>query len=262
MISLEEIKRDCILDIQVLVATMHQTDHSLPEKMNIQTDAIIGNQCDRNSIEEFEFQGHQIKFLNFSERGVGLNRNNALMRANAEICLFADDDLVYFDDYVDTIQSGFLLHPDADVLIFNIKEKNPTRYIISKDHRVFWHNYMRYGAVRIAVRLKSIKENAVYFNQCFGGGTEHGSGEDTLFLTECLRRRLKIYAVPKYIASLTDERDSTWFTGYDEKYFRDKGALYRAISRKWWKLLCIQDVLRHRKKYHMKCLHALHLMHE
>ena len=31
--------------IQVLVAAMNQVDYSLPEKMNLQTDAIIGNQC-------------------------------------------------------------------------------------------------------------------------------------------------------------------------------------------------------------------------
>ena len=41
------------MKIQVLVAAMHQTDHSLPEKMKIQCDAIIGNQCDHNSIERY-----------------------------------------------------------------------------------------------------------------------------------------------------------------------------------------------------------------
>ena len=82
------------MKIQVLVAAVGQTDRSLPQKMNIQTDAIVANQCDENSVEQFEWNGHNVKYLNFVERGVGLNRNNALMRADADICLFADDDKI------------------------------------------------------------------------------------------------------------------------------------------------------------------------
>ena len=58
-----------------------------------------------------------------------------------------------------------------------------------------------------------------------------------------------MYAVPVYIARLTEERDSTWKSQYDEKYFKDQGALYRVISPRWWKLLCLQDAVRHRKLF-------------
>ena len=29
----------------------------------------------------------------------------------------------------------------------------------------------------------SVRENGIYVNQCFGGGTEHSHGEDNIFLT-------------------------------------------------------------------------------
>lgn len=80
--------------VQVLVASMNQTDHSLLEKMNISTSAIVGNQCNYDSVERFEWNGNECLYLNFNERGVGLNRNNTLMRATGDICLFADDDMV------------------------------------------------------------------------------------------------------------------------------------------------------------------------
>ena len=85
--------------LQVLISTMHQTDHSLLDKMNIQSDAIVINQCDRNEIEEFEYKGHHIQWMSLKERGVGLSRNTALMRADADIVLFADDDVIYDDGY-------------------------------------------------------------------------------------------------------------------------------------------------------------------
>lgn len=248
------------MKIQVLVATMNQNDYSLINKMNIKTEAIVGNQCDRNSIEMVEIDGNRIKYLNFQERGVGLNRNNALMRADADVCLFADDDMIYSFDYVKTIEKAFNELADADVIVFNLREKEPDRYIIPKIHRVRWYNYLRYGTARVAIKLSSTKINGIYFNQCFGGGTEHRHGEDNLFLTSCLKAGLKIYAYPAYIAELTEERPSTWNSSYDEKYLKDQGALYKQISKRWWKVLCLQDSIRHSKLYGISWWRAYKLM--
>ena len=248
------------MKIQVLIATMHQEDYLLPAKMNISSDAIVGNQCNRNSVDSFTHNDHKITYLNFSERGVGLNRNNALMRADADICLIADDDMVYDDDYVEKVKIAFEENPNADVIVFNLREPVVTRFVINKKTRVWYHNYLRYGTARIAFKLKSIRKSGIYFNQCFGGGTQYCHGEDNLFLTECLNRRLKIFAVPEFIASLTEERESCWNKGYDDKYLQDQGALYRAISRRWWKLLCLQDVIRKRKIYSKTSACAYKLM--
>lgn len=248
------------MKIQVLVATMHQRDHSLLDRMNLQSDCIVGNQCDRNEVEEFEYNGHHVKWLSFNERGVGLNRNNALMRADADVCLFADDDMRYVDNYPSVVENAFKELPDADVIVFNLIEENSDRHRITKTQRVRWHNYLRYGTARVAFKFAPVKNNGIYFNQCFGGGTEHCHGEDNLFLTACLRNKLKIYAFPQNIATLTDERASTWNSGYDEKYLTDQGTLYKAISRKYWRLLCLQDALRHSSSYKMSWSRAYKLM--
>lgn len=239
------------MNIQVLVATMKQPkgDYSLLNKMNMQTDAIVCNQCERNEFEEFIWKGHNIQWLSFAESGVGLNRNNALMRATGDIVLFADDDMVYKDGFPNLVREAFKVHSIADLIAFNIGDPTQTRKIIPKVEKVGRHNYLRYGTTRIAVKLSPVKQNGIYFNQCFGGGTEHCHGEDNLFLTACLDKGLKIYAVPVVIAELTEERESSWNTGYDEKYLRDQGVLYKTISRRWWKLLCLQDAIRRRYSY-------------
>ena len=243
------------MKIQVLVATMNQNDHSLLGKLNIQSDAIVGNQCMIDKVEHFVWNQHEICYLNFNEKGVGQNRNNALMRANCDFCLFADDDMEYVDGYPQIVERCFTDYPDADVIIFNILEdcnNGQKRYIIKQPTRVNWFNFLRYGMVRVACRNRSIKENGIFFNQCFGGGCEYQCGEDCIFLSECLRKGLKIYALPITIARLTEERKSTWNEGYTEKFFHDQGKLYRAISRKWWRLLCLQDAIRHQKTYKRK----------
>ncbi len=248
------------MKVQVLVAAMHQTDTSLLKKMNIQSDAIVGNQCDENDVQSFEWNGHAITYLSFAERGVGLNRNNSLMRATGDICLFADDDMRYCDNYVETVTRAFEEFPQADVLIFNLIEKTPKRAVIQKASRVTFFNFLRYGTARVAFRNAAVQKNGIYFNQCFGGGTAHCHGEDNLFLGACLQKGLKIYAVPYYIAELTEERESSWNNGYDEKYLRDQGALYRTLSRRLWRFLCLQDAVRHHGKYGMGLWDAYKMM--
>ena len=164
------------------------------------------------------------------------------------------------NDYVEKVENAFLHYPNADVIIFNLFEKNPTRYVIKKPMKVGYFNFLRYGTARVAVKLKSIRENGIYFNQCFGGGTEHCHGEDNLFLAECLKKGLKIYAVPDFIASLTEERESSWNIGYGEKYLIDQGILYKTMSRRWYKILCLQDAIRHRKTYDVRWWTAYHMM--
>lgn len=218
------------MKLQVLISTMHRDHHDLLEKMNIQTDAIVVNQCDRNQLEEFEYRGHSVKWLSLSERGVGLSRNTALMRATADIVLFADDDLVYEDGYEEKVLGAFEQHPEAALIMFNLKSLNPERpeYIVTSDHRLHWYNCLRYGAFRIAVRREALLKKNVFFSLLFGGGAKYQAGEDNLFITQCLQNGLTVIASASTIGTVKQEV-STWFRGYDEKYYRDRGALFAAM---------------------------------
>ena len=101
--------------LQVLVATMGQQDLSLAEKMNIDCAAVIANQDDR---EEIQKQG-RVKMITTATRGVGLNRNIALLAADAELLLLADDDVVYYEGMAEAVEKAFAESPKADVLIFS-----------------------------------------------------------------------------------------------------------------------------------------------
>ena len=235
------------LTIQLLIATMNQnpSDYSLLEKMHVQCDAIVCNQCDRFSYAEIEWNGHSIKWFDFDEKGVGLNRNNALMRATADYVVICDDDMVFVDHYPELLLDGFKKNPKADILIYNLAG----RKLNSNVHRINRTNFLRYGAARIAAKTSALKSNGIFFNTSFGGGTECQHGEDNIFLSECLEKGLKIYSYPVIIAKLTNDRPSTWRKKFDNKYFSDQGKLYKQVSRKFWKELCFIDSVRHHKRY-------------
>ena len=213
------------MNIEVLVATMHQTDTDLIKKMNLKTNAVVINQTDKVDYKEIKSDNTTVRFFSFNERGVGLSRNSALMRSSADICVLADDDMVFSDHYEETVSRAFSENPQADVIIFNLIEEGASlNRQISSPTKINILNYMNYGA-RIAFKRKAVSYNGITFNLNFGGGTAHQCGEDTLFLSDCLKKGLKILALPVAIATLKEERESTWFKGYNEKYFFDKGIV-------------------------------------
>lgn len=234
--------------LQVLVSTVNQTDISLIKKMNLQSEAMIVNQCDSFSFQTWKHREKNIQWYNFPERGIGLSRNNALMRAYGDILLFADDDVTYVRNYSEIIIKEFINHPSADIIIFNLKSTNLSRpeYQNTRFHRLHFFNCLKYGTMRIAVRKEQILKKNITFSMIFGGGTVFGSGEDSVFLIDCLKNGLKIYASPCVIGEVS-HKESTWFTGYNPKFFYDKGALFACIFPFLTELLCFQLCLRHKE---------------
>ena len=71
--------------VEVLVACMNQKDDSLYQKMNLQTDAVLANQCDEYSYREFVQEDNSVvKLISTADRGVGKNRNKALLNSTGE----------------------------------------------------------------------------------------------------------------------------------------------------------------------------------
>ncbi len=218
------------MNLQVLVATMNQKDFSLVEKMNIRSDAVIANQSDYNDFSENETDYGKVTMITTDTRGVGLNRNIALLASEADIILLADDDLVYNDDMPEMVIRAFENNPKADVVIFSIdivKNGNTTKRRNDCGRLHIW-NSMRFGTCRIAVRRKAIIDNNITFNQCFGGGCDFSAGEDSLFLKSCFDCGLRVFS-DSYVLGSCCKDISSWFKGYNEKYFYDKGVLVRKL---------------------------------
>lgn len=210
--------------LEVLIAAMNQKDADLYYKMGLKTNAVIANQTNDHWYKEYILDDNVIKVISTSNRGVGKNRNIALLNSSADICLLSDDDCVYSPDYPQIIVKAFEDLPNADLIIFNVRNLKINNYIIKKIKKVHWFNFSKYGAPRIAFKRESLCKANVWFTTLFGGGARYSSGEDSIFLRECLKKGLQIYTYPQEITSVKQE-GSTWFRGYDEKFFFDKGVL-------------------------------------
>lgn len=215
---------------EILCTTMHQTDFSKVKEMNIHSDVVFANQADRTEFTTQEFNGHRAKMITTATRGVGKNRNIALLYAEGDICLLADDDVVYTDDMEEKVLKEFKKFPNADVIIFHVESTDPSRPQpnYKKPRKIHRWNRMPWPTFRIAFRLSSVKTGNVWFTTLFGGGCVFPSGEDSMWLNTARRKGLRIYVSTQTIGKVSYEV-SSWFTGYDERYFYGKGAYHQAV---------------------------------
>ncbi len=237
------------MSFEILCVTMHQTDFSKIEAMNIHSDVVFANQADRTAYEEYEFDGHKAKMITTATRGVGKNRNLALTYASADICLFADDDVCYADDMEERVLAEFAAHPDADIIIFHFDTDNRERPMkkYRKTHRHKWFGRMPWGGVRIACRLSSVLRANLWFTTLFGGGCLFPSGEDSMWLLAAKRAGLRFYVSRETIGTISF-LESSWFNGHNEKFYFSKGACLRAMHPRtflFWKMYIL---FRYRRK--------------
>lgn len=241
------------MKIEVLLSTMfyeYEPDDFLSH-MNIQSDIIIGNQCDCDENRTLAYNGNIVKILSRSERGVGKNRNNCLFNSYADIVMFADNDVCYYGGYKEKIEEYYKKNPKADMVIFNFKEKRgdePIHDINVLNKKARLKDLTKFGTWAITAKRESIIKKRISFSLLFGGGSKFSMGEDSLFLNDCYKAGLNIYLSDITLGEVI-HKESTWFKGINEKYVSDRGALFRAMSPKMYKFIILWHVLKHRDLY-------------
>ncbi len=234
------------MGLQVLVAAVNKEVKQLVDGMNLETEAIIINQCDQYAYEQFQHKGRTISCLSMAERGVGLSRNTALMRASEEFCLFSDEDIVLYSGYEEMVLQAFKENPNADIITFNFKvDASRQTYYNRKQKRIRWYSYGRYPTYAVAARTQALHRANVSFSLLFGGGAKYSNGEDSLFLHDCLKKGLHLYAHTQEIGEEI-YRESTWFQGYNQKFFIDRGVLYHYLYGFMAKVFSFRFLFAHR----------------
>lgn len=212
--------------LEMLISCMHQKNTSIIEKSGIHTDALIINQCDRNDYEQFTTDVQNVRMISTTERGLSNSRNMAMEHAQGDICLFCDNDEVFYPNYESIILNAFHRIPEADIILFafdgvSLKFKN-------KEYRLNYFDLFHASSWQIAYRKSSLERKKVRFDPYMGAGSGNGAQEENKFLMDCYRKKLRIYYVPQKIGRLI-ENESTWFAGYDENFFYQRGASSRRL---------------------------------
>lgn len=217
------------MKFQILMSTMNKKQFEIENiiKQNrIMSSVLVINQSE---VDMIQYQTSNLQVFSYCEYGLSRSRNRALELSNAEICLIADDDIEYVHNLEEIITDTFDKHPDYDIIAFYV-DKNNLGDVSGKTHQINFYQSLSLMSVQIAYRRQSVVNANIRFDERFGTGSKkYTNGEENIFLSDSLRNGLKILYVPKRIAILK-ESESSWFHGFDELFFKSKGALFYRLN--------------------------------
>ena len=185
-----------------------------------------------------------INLINVNEIGLSKSRNLAIANAKADICLLADDDIVYENNFESIILNAFNLNPSADIITFKMndfKGNSFKDYPIIKKHNKKSLSFV--NSVVIAFRRNSIISNKVFFDENFGLGSTFQTADEYVFLRNALNLNLNIVFHNEVI--LSHPVDSSGKDVASDRILFAKGALFY----KYYNILSF-----------LKLIHYLYLM--
>lgn len=214
------------MKLDILLSCVNQQDDRLIRSSRITGNAVVINQCGNNDLRSWKTEGGTVRWFNSDTRGLTVSRNLALEKSDADVCLICDDDEMFVPDYEDRICKAYEALPQADVIIFKMVGRAP-----SLENRIMELKFpktMHVSSWQISFRRESLLRTGIRFDELMGAGTGNGAEEELKFLVDCQKAGLKIWYVPEEIASVA-QTESTWFKGFDESFFYNRGATTRYI---------------------------------
>lgn len=227
--------------LQVLIPTMHKDTEekirALLDFLHVESDALIANQGDIESRYVIEYKGKTITVINTKTKGVSINRNFLLNNLSASIGLYTDDDCELMPGYEKTV-IDFFVRNRIEAAYFNglIQGKRKispkkTCYVVS------FYDVSHAGGPGIAVSKDAIAKHQLIFNEKLGTPNKVYNGEDSFFMFELVKKRVKLFRSGKVVFNITTGNEvSSYFKGYDQQYFTSRGAVNKLVHPYTFKL--------------------------
>lgn len=157
-----------------------------------------------------ELKRNDIKIVTMNGRGLSRNRNNAICIASADICLIADDDCTYQQEYFLDVIHTFQTNPTLDIATFKMQQNHESKKYANHTFNLKQYPKGYYvSSIEIAFRRTSV-QGKLRFNELFGlGAPTLQSGEDNIFIHDALKMGLNCQFFPITIVEHNHPTTST-----------------------------------------------------
>lgn len=160
-------------------------------------------------------------------KGLTKSRNNAIRLATGDVCVIADDDVRYTNEYFDKIINAYQ-GGTYDMICFKINTgignpeyknypQKPIKISSLKDHTP--------SSIEITFKRKLILDIKIEFDERFGLGSWLNGGGENLFVYDAIKQGLKVGFIPEFIVEHTFESTIKSFPKYAQRRVRVNGAL-------------------------------------
>lgn len=105
---------------------------------------------------------------------------------------------------------------------------------------------MSAGVNGLAIKRSFLQSHQIMFDEEIGPGREIYCGEDSVFLNDLIKKKAKIYLSPTLISYVSQD-ESSWFDGYNERFFLSAGYIYAKIYGLLSPLVIIRRTIKSKK---------------
>lgn len=186
---------------------------------------------------------NDFKIYRSATKGLSVNRNIALSKATAPILLISDDDVDYTKEGLTAVIDSFKEKPEADILTFKYESESSVKTYPSECISI---NNLPKGffltSIEISMRREAV-QGKIWFNENFGIGAYFPSGEEDIFIKDCLEMGLKGFFIPLTIA----RHDGITTSGRNLKLTsrpQTKGAVFLRLHPYSWPLRMLAHAMR------------------
>lgn len=238
--------------LQVLISTVSKSDVGFIKPIyKFHKDlppTIVINQFNEIEVSNNEYENLEI--VNSQTKGLSNSRNEALLHANAGIVVFTDDDVCFPNNAFQIVEKYHQTFQEYDIIIFKAATfaNEPFRHYPDQIKQLNIKECAFVCSIEMTAKLESLKRTSLSFDGRFGLGSKFTSNEEWIFLSDAIKKGLKVLFVPEYIVQ--HEAYSSG-TVYDRCKIQATGAsllrVYPSVG--WIRLLAM---MRHVPKMNLK----------
>ena len=216
------------ISLEILISTKQRDNLDFLHNIFVNNNSHSNSVLIINQTENINFScpsTGKIKLINKNEIGLSKSRNLAIHSSTADICLLADDDVVYEKDFDKIILNAFSNNPNADIITFMMKDfdgklfkKYPKKKLHDKK------TLSSVNSVVIAFKRDSIISNNIKFDNNFGLGSIFQTADEYVFLRGAMDSNLNIIFQNEVI--LSHDIISSGKDAASDRVLFAKGALF------------------------------------
>lgn len=242
-------------NITYLVTTIHKSLEQIilmVKNNNLKGKVIVGCQkSEKEYVDTYNDGSLSLQVYFQTTTGTSVNRNYLLKKVDTEYCFFFDDDIKLLDGDIDIINRAIEKLEKFDLVFFDYKYEDSSRKKVkwTLKRKLHWIKMRSYGTNSVLYNVSFILNNNFSFNENIGPGRYISSGEDGQFLIQATKKSNYAFSHKEEIIQISYEEGSTWFTGYEERFFVNIGFSYGMTYGIFAVPLIIYTIIKHRKEY-------------
>ncbi|ASG04745.1 MULTISPECIES: glycosyltransferase [Vibrio] len=181
-----------MFNIEVLVSTLNDGLLGITIDSSLRYTIVhqISKPENLNKYDAFVEKLDNVNYVRSFDTGLSKSRNLALENAIGDFLWIMDDDVNIYPDAYEKLNEKIEVYPDVDMFILNHSSSGESEKNDVKERLLHWKDIASISSIDMLVKRSSL--GMIRFDEELGLGTPYPSGEEYIFSSDFLKRKLKI----------------------------------------------------------------------